>query len=91
MTNNQIQDIDTFINHVEDKTMDSLDFTQLVFTIEEIITEENYKNFYDEKLSRLVKLLADHYKSEFDEMVGELNVPARAWVLEFSGAFDGGF
>ena len=68
-----------FITEVRAKAMDSLEFAQLMFTVEEIVGSD--EGFYDPLLCELVQLTASVYPSEFKSWVNDLEGVAKGVVL----------
>ena len=75
MTNKQQQEIQDFMVQIEERSMDSLDFAQMTFTVEDIVSDTNGAE--NPTLSHLAALLKEQYPIEFEEWFNELNGAAK--------------
>ena len=75
MTNKQQQEIQDFVVQIEERSMDSLDFTQMLFVIEEIVDDNS--NYHHELLGELNACLIINYPEQHKEFMNDLNGPAK--------------
>lgn len=79
MTDTHASALRDYITEVNSRTMDSLEFAQLTFTVEEIVGDD--EDFHDPLLCELVQLTASAYPTEFEGWVNELEGASKGVVL----------
>jgi hypothetical protein len=70
MTNKQASDITDFIEQAKENSLDSLDFTQMSFIIEEVVGDN--RDYSHPLLDELGACLRASYPEQYDELVNEM-------------------
>ena len=70
MTNKQASDIMDFIEQAKENSLDSLDFTQMSFIIEEVVGDN--RDYSHPLLDELGACLRASYPEQYDELVNEM-------------------
>lgn len=75
MTNKQSSDLMDFIEQAKENSLDSLDFAQMVFTIEEVVDDN--PGYSHPLLGELNGYLVVNYPDQHREFMKDLNGPAK--------------
>lgn len=75
MTPKQASDLNSFLEQAKEKTLDSLDFAQMVFTIEEVVDDD--PGYSHPLLGELNGYLMVNYPDQHREFMNDLNGPAK--------------
>lgn len=78
MSNNQIEEIQELTEQVADQNMDSLDWMQLSFVLENHVDEPDQLNY--PHADRLLATVIRHYPGKFDTLVDQLDSQAARYV-----------
>lgn len=82
MTKHHTDSLRDFITEVHSRAMDSLEFAQLMFTVEEIVGDD--EDFHDPLLQELVQLVMSVYPAESETWVKDLDGAAKKVVLRYA-------
>lgn len=74
MTPKQTSDLNSFLEQAKEKTLDSLDFAQMLFTIEEVVGGN--PNYNHPILGELNAYLAINYPDRYRDFLKDLDAPA---------------
>lgn len=74
MNQKQAADLNDFLEQAKEKTLDSLDFAQMLFTIEEVVGGN--PNYNHPILGELNAYLAINYPDRYRDFLKDLDAPA---------------
>ena len=75
MTPKQASDLNDFLEQAKEKTLDSLDFAQMTFIIEEVVDDD--PDYSHPLLGELNGYLMVNYPDQYREFMKDLNGPAK--------------
>jgi len=79
MTPKQAADLNDFLEQAKEKTLDSLDFAQMTFIIEEVVGDD--EGYSHPLLGELCGYLRVNYPDQYREFMNDLDGPAKQAVL----------
>lgn len=86
MTNKQSSDITDFIEQAKENSLDSLDFTQMSFIIEEVVGSD--KDYSHPLLDELGACLRASYPEQYDELVNEMRDAPRQVMRKLRAGYE---
>lgn len=75
MNPKQASDLNDFLEQAKEKTLDSLDFAQMLFTIEEVVAGD--PNYNHPILGELNAYLTINYPDQYRDFLKDLDAPAK--------------
>lgn len=86
MTNKQSSDITDFIEQAKENSLDSLDFTQMSFIIEEVVGSDG--DYSHPLLDELGACLRASYPEQYDELVNEMRDAPRQVMRKLRAGYE---
>ena len=86
MTNKQTYDIMDFTEQAREKCLDSLDFAQISFIIEEVVGDN--KDYSHPLLDELGACLRASYPEQYDELVNEMRDAPRQVMRKLRAGYE---